>query len=131
VKENFYEELECGFHKFLHYDMKILLDFSAKVWREDIFKPTIENESLHKISNDNKVRLVNFAHLKISQSKVQCCNIHKYTWTSPDGKNTVRLTIFLQLGEGIPMFLMSDNSGQQIVILTTIWWWKNLGRDWQ
>jgi ABC-type hemin transport system ATPase subunit len=25
---------------------------------------------------------------------------------------------------------MSDHSGQQIVILTTIWWWQKLGRDW-
>jgi hypothetical protein len=34
--------------------MKILLrDFSAKVGKEDIFKPTIWNESLHEISNDN------------------------------------------------------------------------------
>jgi hypothetical protein len=34
--------------------MKILLGgFSAEVDREDIFKPTIENESLHEISNDN------------------------------------------------------------------------------
>jgi hypothetical protein len=33
--------------------MKILLgDFSAKVGREDILKPTIGNESLHEISND-------------------------------------------------------------------------------
>jgi hypothetical protein len=23
---------------------------------------------------------------------------------------------------------MSDHSGQQIVTLTTIWWWQNLGR---
>jgi hypothetical protein len=38
--------------------MKILLgDFSAKVGREDIFKPTIGNESLREISNDNGVRL--------------------------------------------------------------------------
>jgi hypothetical protein len=35
--------------------MKILLDFNAKVGREDIFKPTIGNESLHKVSNDNGV----------------------------------------------------------------------------
>jgi hypothetical protein len=34
--------------------MKILLgDFSAKVGREDIFKPTVWNENLQEISNDN------------------------------------------------------------------------------
>jgi hypothetical protein len=42
--------------------MKILLgDFNAKVGRENIFKPTIGNESLHEDSNDNGVRIVNFA----------------------------------------------------------------------
>jgi hypothetical protein len=35
--------------------MKILLDFNAKVDREDIFQTTTGNESLHKISNDNVV----------------------------------------------------------------------------
>jgi hypothetical protein len=45
--------------------MKILLgDFNAKVGREDILKQTIHNESLHEISNDNGVRLVNFATSK-------------------------------------------------------------------
>jgi hypothetical protein len=36
-------------------------DSNAKVDREDIFKPTIQNESLHENSNDNGVRVVNFA----------------------------------------------------------------------
>jgi hypothetical protein len=40
--------------------MKILLDFNAKVGREDIFKTTIGNESLNEISNNNGVRVVNF-----------------------------------------------------------------------
>jgi hypothetical protein len=36
--------------------MQILLgDFKAKVGREDVFKPTIVNESLHEISTDNGV----------------------------------------------------------------------------
>jgi hypothetical protein len=38
----------------------MLGDFSAKVGREDIFKPTVGNESLHKIINDIGVRVVNF-----------------------------------------------------------------------
>jgi exonuclease III len=62
VKDSFYEELECVFDKFPKYHIKILLgDFNAKVGREDIFKPTIWNESLHEISNDNGVTLVSFA----------------------------------------------------------------------
>jgi len=45
--------------------MKILLgNFNAKVGRENIFKPTICNESLHQDSNDNSVRKVNFATSK-------------------------------------------------------------------
>jgi hypothetical protein len=45
--------------------MKILLgDLNAKCQCQDIFKPTIGNESLHEIHNDNGVRLVNFARSK-------------------------------------------------------------------
>ena len=46
--------------------MKILLgDFNVKVARENIFKPTIGNESLNQDSNENGVRIVNFATSKI------------------------------------------------------------------
>jgi len=48
-----------------YYHMKMLLgDFNAKVGREKIFKPTVGQESLHQDSNDNGVRLVNFATSK-------------------------------------------------------------------
>jgi len=61
-KDSFYEELEQVFDHFPNYHMKVLLgDFNAKVGRENIFKPTIGNESLHQDSNDNGVRIVNFA----------------------------------------------------------------------
>jgi hypothetical protein len=44
-KDSFYEELEQIFVHFPKYHMKILLgDLSAKVGRENIFKPTIGNE---------------------------------------------------------------------------------------
>jgi hypothetical protein len=70
VKDSFYEELERVFNKFPKYHMKILLrDFNTKIDKEDIFKPTIGIESLHEISNDNGVRLVNFATSKTPQSQ--------------------------------------------------------------
>ena len=57
--------MEQTLDQFLRYHIKILLgDFNAKVRQEDIFKPTIGKESLRKISNDNGVRLVNFATSK-------------------------------------------------------------------
>jgi hypothetical protein len=65
VKDSFYGELRRVFDQFSKYDMKIILgDFNAKVGRENIFKPTIRNESLHEISNDSGVRVVNFATSK-------------------------------------------------------------------
>jgi hypothetical protein len=84
--------LEHLFDKFPKYHKKTLLgDFIAKVGREDIFKPIIGNENLHEISNDNGVRLVNFAtskNLRVKRTMFPHRNIHKYTWTSPDGKKS-------------------------------------------
>jgi hypothetical protein len=77
------------------YYMKILLgDFSGNVGREDIFKPTIENESLHEISNDNGIRLVNFAtfkNLRVKSTMSPYRNIHKYICNSPDGRTQNRI----------------------------------------
>ena len=53
-------------------------------------KPTIGNESLHQDSNDNGVRIVNFAtskNLVVKSTMFPHRNIHKYTCTSPDGQN--------------------------------------------
>jgi len=78
------------FDHFPKYHIKRLLgDFNAKVGRENIFKPTIGQESLHQDSNDKGVGLVNFAtskNLVVKSTMFPHRNIHKYTWTSPDGK---------------------------------------------
>jgi hypothetical protein len=79
VKVSCYEELERIFDKFPKYHMKILLgDLNAEVGREDIFKLTIEIESLHKISNDNGVRVVNFATSKNLIVMFPHHSIHKH-----------------------------------------------------
>jgi hypothetical protein len=59
-----YEELKHVPDKLPKYRMKILLDFNDKVGMEAIFKPTVGNQSLHKISIDNGVRVVNFTTSK-------------------------------------------------------------------
>jgi endonuclease/exonuclease/phosphatase family metal-dependent hydrolase len=83
------EELEQVYDQFPKYHMKILLgDFNAKVGREDIFKPIICNESLHEASNDNGVRVVNFAtskNLIVKSTTFPQRDIHKHNSTCPDG----------------------------------------------
>jgi exonuclease III len=90
TKDSFYEELEDVFDQYPKYHMTILSgDFNAKVGREDIFKPTIGNESFHETNNDNGDRVVNFATSKnivVKSTMFPHCKIHKYTWTFPIGK---------------------------------------------
>ena len=78
------------FDHFPKYHMKILQgDINAKVGREDIFNPIMGQESFHQDSNDNGIRRVNFAtskNLVVKSTMFPHRNIHKYTWTSPDGK---------------------------------------------
>jgi hypothetical protein len=89
-KDSFCEELEQIFDHFPKYHMKILFgDFNAKLGREDNFKPTIGNESLHEDSNDNGVRVLKFAtskNLVVKSTMFPHRNIPKYTWTSSEGK---------------------------------------------
>ena len=64
-KDCFYEELEQVFdHLPKHHTKMLLGDLNAAVGTENIFKPTIGQESLYQDSNDNGVRLVNFATSK-------------------------------------------------------------------
>jgi hypothetical protein len=70
--------------------MKILLgEFNAKAGRENIFKPTVGNESLYQDSNDNRVRILKFAiseNVVANGTMVPHRNVHKYKRTSLDGK---------------------------------------------
>jgi hypothetical protein len=89
VKDSFSEKLGHVFDQFPRYGMKIIMcDFNAKVGSENNFKSTIGNESLHEISNDNGVRVVNYAtpkNLVVKSTMLPHRKIHKHTWTSPEG----------------------------------------------
>jgi hypothetical protein len=134
-KDGFYEELEQGFNHFPKYHIKILLgDFNAKLGREDTFKPTIGNESLHEDSNDNGVRIVNFATLKdlvVKRMMFLHQNIHKYTWTSPDEKTRNQIDHVWIDRRWHSSNSMCDLLEELTVILITIWWLQKLGRDWR
>jgi len=97
-KNSFCEELEKVFDRFSKYYMRILLrDFSAKVRSENIFKPTIGNESLHQDNNDNGVGIVNFATSKILLSSAQCSHTETFKSTPRPllmGRLTTRLITY-------------------------------------
>ena len=82
IKRQFYEDLDQVLNHFSKYHLKITLDFNAKVGRENFFEPAIGNEGLLHDSNDNDVRIVNFAKAKIlvvNSRMFPHQNIHKYT----------------------------------------------------
>jgi hypothetical protein len=88
IKNMFYEEVEHVFDKFPKYHTKIILgDFNEKVGREDILKPTIGNES-YETSNDNlqSSQLCTSKKHTVKSTMFPHHNIHKFNWTSPDGK---------------------------------------------
>jgi hypothetical protein len=70
--------------------MQILVeDFNAKVERENIFKPTIGNQSLHQDSNDDGVRMVKFdtsKNLAVKRKMFTHRNIHKYIYVRMTNK---------------------------------------------
>jgi hypothetical protein len=74
--------------------MKIVLgNFDARLELQNIFKVTIGNESVHDGSDDNGVKVVNFGISKNLITKGRMFphqNIHKYFWTSPDGKTQIK-----------------------------------------
>jgi hypothetical protein len=107
--------------------MNILFsDFNTKLNRGDVFKLSIGKESFRGISNDNGVRVVNFATFKnlvVQSTTVPHCDIHKYTWTSPEGKtcNQIDQILIDRRRHSSTAYLMSDLSEGLIVILITIW----------
>jgi hypothetical protein len=88
VKNTFYEKLEHIYDIAPKNDVKIVLgDFNPKIGQDDAFKPTTRNNSAHETSNDNGIRVVDFAvskNMVISSSYFHHKKIHKVTWCSPD-----------------------------------------------
>ena len=94
-KDSFYRKLEKAYEECPRNDIKIIIgDLNAQVGREKSFKPTIGGFSLHCESNENGLRLINFAaslNMVISSTCFRHKDIHKATWVSPGGKTSTQI----------------------------------------
>jgi exonuclease III len=89
-KDNFCEDLDQIYEECPKRDVKIIIgDLNAKIGQEDLYRPIIEKYSLHTLSNDNGIRLINFACSKnkvVASTLFNHKDIHKMTRISPDGQ---------------------------------------------
>jgi hypothetical protein len=75
------------------------------------------------------VRIINFATSKnvVKSTMFLHRNIHKYSWTSPDGKNHNQIDhILIDMHSNIVDVKFST---KLIVKLVNLWWLQNLGKD--
>ena len=90
-KDKFYRQLDKAYDKCPRNDIKIVIgDLNAQIGREKTFKPTIGGFSLHTESNENGLRLINFAaslNMVISSTFFRHKDIHKATWCPPGGRS--------------------------------------------
>lgn len=95
IKNNFYEELENIYYTLLRNIVKIIIkDLNSPIGWESVYRPTIGRESLHEISNDNCVRIINFdasKNLIISSTCFPKKEIHKHIWVSSDTRTKSKI----------------------------------------
>ena len=82
-----FANLEDTYERCSLYDVKIVLgDFNSKLGRENMYGLTIGKFSLHHQTNENGMRIIDFAsgrNMVICSTKFQHRDIHKSTWLSP------------------------------------------------
>jgi hypothetical protein len=95
-KNSFYDKLDRVYQKApAHYIKIIMGDMNAKVGK-DLRALNAGEHSLHEVSNDNGMRLIDFEvskNMVISSVRFPHKDIHKETWISPDGHIKIRLTM--------------------------------------
>ena len=89
-KEEFYNSLEQNINQIANSDSKIILGyFNAKVGKEETYKSTIGNENLHNETNNNRIKIIQFATstgFNVRSTTFPHKDIHKEKWCSADGR---------------------------------------------
>ena len=88
-KDNFFDQIENAVNACPRHDVKIVLgDFNAKIGRQPEYRQITGAHSLHELSNDNGQRTIELAaslNMVVASTRFPRKDIHKWTWTSPDG----------------------------------------------
>jgi hypothetical protein len=95
---------------------------------EDIFTPTSGNESLREISNNNGIRVENFAtskNLIVKSTMFPHHNIHKHNWTSPNGEIHIQIDHILIDRRRHSSVLDVRTFRAADCDMDTIWWQQN------
>ncbi|XP_058447671.1 craniofacial development protein 2-like [Malaya genurostris] len=86
-KDEFYAQLEREYDRCPRHDIKIVIgDFNAQVGQEVEFRPVVGRFSAHQQTNENGLRLIDFAtskNMAIKSTFFQHRLLHRYTWRSP------------------------------------------------
>ena len=86
AEDQFYEQLERTYSACPKNDVKLA---NAKLGRETTHQPTIGRYNLHDNTNENGLRLIDFAagrQMAIKSTYFMHKRIHLETWHSPDGR---------------------------------------------
>ncbi|PNF23609.1 hypothetical protein B7P43_G04761 [Cryptotermes secundus] len=87
--DSFYDELDEIYGECPKRDCKIIIgDMNAKVWNEDVYRSVIGKHSLHNKSNDNGIRLINFAS---SEARRKEKRLHKKKKREYDKQELIEL----------------------------------------
>jgi len=95
VNKEFYTLLKQNINQIANSDIEIILgDFNAKVDKEDTYKPTTGNESLHNETNNNRIKMIHFAISKgfnVRNTTLPHKDIHKETWYLADSRTAKQI----------------------------------------
>jgi hypothetical protein len=105
-------------------------EFNAKAGREDIFKQTIGNDCSQEISKDSGVRAVDSvtsSNVVAKSTMFPHRHIHKYIWTSPEGKTHNQIDDVLKDRRwhssifDIRFFIGADCDTDQYLVVEKMW----------
>ena len=110
-----------------HYVKIVLGDFNDKEGKEGIFGQAIGKFSLHDVSSNNGLRLIDFV-MAIGTIKFQHLNIHKATWLLPDQntRNQIGCTNALSIQDVCNMLGTNIESGHYHVVAKVRTPWRRV-----